>query len=71
MFYLERKLRKFNAGQTYHTWEPLYYCPERWPLDMLRRHLPRQEYRIIEKLNFEPSGQLDLFGGEIGKEDEK
>ena len=40
MFYLEKFTGTF--------WQPLYRCPERWPLALFLRHMAPNKYRIKE-----------------------
>lgn len=38
-----------NTGQPVHTyrWKVIYTCPERWPLEVLLRHMNPKTHRII------------------------
>lgn len=49
MFYLEKRTLHTRGKLRGYRWTAIYYCPERWPLELLLKHLNRQNYRIIPK----------------------
>lgn len=49
MFYLEKRVLHTHGGLRGYRWTAIYYCSERWPLELLLKHLNRQTYRIISK----------------------
>lgn len=49
MFYLERRERMAGGPHPAFCWRTIYYCPERWPLELMLRHLDRQNYKITKR----------------------
>lgn len=49
MFYLEKRMPRTGDGLGGNRWIAIYYCPERWPLELLLKHLNMKTYRIIQK----------------------
>lgn len=49
MFYLLRRERRAGGPHPAFRWRPLYRCPERWPLELMLRHLDPERYKITEK----------------------
>lgn len=49
MYYLEkRSVAVEKNGRTGYEFRPVYRCPERWPLDLMLRHLGTKNYRITK-----------------------
>lgn len=46
MFYLQKRTLQDQNGLRGYRWKPIYYCPERWPLELLLSKLDHRNYRI-------------------------
>lgn len=49
MYYLERLDRREGVRPAFW-WRRMYYCPERWPLALMLKHLDRNRYRITKSV---------------------
>lgn len=49
VYYIERRERMARRPHPASCWCPIYYCADRWPLDLLMRHLDHHKYRITER----------------------
>lgn len=49
MFYLEKRIPHTKGRLSGYCWAAIYHCPERWPLELLLKHLSKKDYRIIPK----------------------
>lgn len=57
VFFLEKKetmlmpniLGNSDRPAPMYHWKAIYTCPERWPLELILRHLDRQNYKITER----------------------
>lgn len=49
MFYLQKRTTQTENGLRGYRWIPIYYCPERWPLEVFLSKLDHKNYRIISK----------------------
>jgi len=46
MFYLQKRIPQAQDGLRGYRWKTIYYCPERWPLEVFLSKLGRKNYRI-------------------------
>lgn len=47
MYFLEKKSVDVDRdGKTRPAWKPIYYCPERWPLEALLKSMDPTTHRI-------------------------
>lgn len=46
MFYLQKRIPQAQNDLKGYRWKPIFYCPERWPLEVLLSKLDHKNYRI-------------------------
>ena len=55
MFYL--MCRELRPGDTAYRWQPIYCCPEKWPLELMLRHLNPTRYKIAKRTPVPPADE--------------